>query len=155
MKIQKYTLKERICALALVLVIMLTWILPNFVMTVQAVDGDEKSVELHFMDNQGPLYSVDCLTLQSDNDSNYLEKQNIPLSPDECFVTLTLKEGVTYKYEVIKTGYSVEDGSFMVDDTTETNVINISLKMDEIQVSSKPGEGTVVVMKKMIGQHGA
>ena len=27
--------------------------------------------------------------------------------------------------------------------------------MDEIQVSSKPGEGTVVVMKKMIGQHGA
>lgn len=26
--------------------------------------------------------------------------------------------------------------------------------MDEIQVSSKPGEGTVVVMKKMIGQHG-
>ena len=27
--------------------------------------------------------------------------------------------------------------------------------MAEIQVSSKPGEGTVVVMKKMIGQHGA
>ena len=27
--------------------------------------------------------------------------------------------------------------------------------MDEIRVSSKPGEGTVVVMKKMIGQHGA
>ncbi len=157
MKIQKYTLKERICALALVLVIMLTWILPNFVMTVQAVDGDEKSVELHFMDNQGPLYSVDCLTLQSDNDSNYLEKQNIPLSPDECFVTLTLKEGVTYKYEVIKTGYSVEDGSFMVDDTTETNVINISLKMDEIQVSDDSlelkveDEKTITVENKITG----
>lgn len=26
--------------------------------------------------------------------------------------------------------------------------------MDEVQVSSKPGEGTVVVMKKMIGQYG-
>ena len=27
--------------------------------------------------------------------------------------------------------------------------------MDEIQVFSKPGDGTTVVMKKMIGQHGA
>lgn len=27
--------------------------------------------------------------------------------------------------------------------------------MDEIQVISKPGEGTAVTMKKMIGQHGA
>ena len=26
--------------------------------------------------------------------------------------------------------------------------------MDEVQVSSKPGEGTVVAMKKKIGQHG-
>lgn len=27
--------------------------------------------------------------------------------------------------------------------------------MDEVQVTSKPGEGTTVVMKKQIGQHGA
>ena len=27
--------------------------------------------------------------------------------------------------------------------------------MDEIQVNSKPGEGTTVVMRKQIGQHGA
>lgn len=26
--------------------------------------------------------------------------------------------------------------------------------MDEVQVSSRPGEGTIVTMKKMIGQHG-
>lgn len=45
---KKQKLKERICALVLALAMVLTWVLPDAGMTVQAAAGDAKKVTLKF-----------------------------------------------------------------------------------------------------------
>ena len=47
---KKQKLKERICALVLALAMVLTWVLPDAGMTVQAAAGDAKKVTLKFKD---------------------------------------------------------------------------------------------------------
>ena len=61
---KKQKLKERICALVLALAMVLTWVLPDAGMTVQAAAGDAKKVTLKFKDAAEETRGIGALTLK-------------------------------------------------------------------------------------------
>lgn len=145
---KKQKLKERICALVLALAMVLTWVLPDAGMTVQAAAGDAKKVTLKFKDAAEETRGIGALTLklQSNDDPSYEKKKEIEVKAGETSKEIELKEGVEYNYEVEKTGYeTTKDGRFTVE--AEKADIDILLTMSEItllpttdSVSLKVGE---------------
>ena len=140
---KKQKLKERICALVLALAMVLTWVLPDAGMTVQAAAGDAKKVTLKFKDAAEETRGIGALTLklQSNDDPSYEKKKEIEVKAGETSKEIELKEGVEYNYEVEKT----KDGRFTVE--AEKADIDILLTMSEItllpttdSVSLKVGE---------------
>ena len=115
---KKQKLKERICALVLALAMVLTWVLPDAGMTVQAAAGDAKKVTLKFKDAAEETRGIGALTLklQSNDDPSYEKKKEIEVKAGETSKEIELKEGVEYNYEVEKTGYeTTKDGRFTVE----------------------------------------
>lgn len=145
---KKQKLKERICALVLALAMVLTWVLPDAGMTVQAAAGDAKKVTLKFKDAAEETRGIGALTLklQSNDDPSYEKKKENEVKAGETSKEIELKEGVEYNYEVEKTGYeTTKDGRFTVE--AEKADIDILLTMSEItllpttdSVSLKVGE---------------
>lgn len=81
---KKQKLKERICALVLALAMVLTWVLPDAGMTVQAAAGDAKKVTLKFKDAAEETRGIGALTLklQSNDDPSYEKKRKSRLKPE-------------------------------------------------------------------------
>ena len=127
---------------------VLTWVLPDAGMTVQAAAGDAKKVTLKFKDAAEETRGIGALTLklQSNDDPSYEKKKEIEVKAGETSKEIELKEGVEYNYEVEKTGYeTTKDGRFTVE--AEKADIDILLTMSEItllpttdSVSLKVGE---------------
>ena len=136
---KKQKLKERICALVLALAMVLTWVLPDAGMTVQAAAGDAKKVTLKFKDAAEETRGIGALTLklQSNDDPSYEKKKEIEVKAGETSKEIELKEGVEYNYEVEKTGYeTTKDGRF----TVEAEKADIDILPTTDSVSLKVGE---------------
>ena len=90
---KKQKLKERICALVLALAMVLTWVLPDAGMTVQAAAGDAKKVTLKFKDAAEETRGIGALTLklQSNDDPSYEKKQEIEVKDGETSKEIELK----------------------------------------------------------------
>lgn len=88
---KKQKLKERICALVLALAMVLTWVLPDAGMTVQAAAGDAKKVTLKFKDAAEETRGIGALTLklQSNDDPSYEKKKEIEVKAGETTVVVT------------------------------------------------------------------
>lgn len=143
---KKQKLKERICALVLALAMVLTWVLPDASMTVQAAAGDAKKVTLKFKDAAEETRGLGALTLklQSNDDPSYEKKKEIEVKAGETSKELELKEGVEYNYEVEKTGYeTTKDGRFTVE--AEKAAIDILLTMSEITLLPTTGSVSLKV----------
>lgn len=143
---KKQKLKERICALVLALAMVLTWVLPDAGMTVQAAAGDAKKVTLKFKDAAEETRGLGALTLklQSNDDPSYEKKKEIEVKAGETSKELELKEGVEYNYEVEKTGYeTTKDGCFTVE--AEKADIDIRLTMSEITLLPTTGSVSLKV----------
>lgn len=143
---KKQKLKERICALVLALAMVLTWVLPDAGMTVQAAAGDAKKVTLKFKDAAEETRGLGALTLklQSNDDPSYEKEKEIEVKAGETSKELELKEGVEYNYEVEKTGYeTTKDGRFTVE--AEKADIDIRLPMSEITLLPTTGSVSLKV----------
>ena len=73
---KKQKLKERICALVLALAMVLTWVLPDAGMTVQAAGGTEVEYTVSVTDEDGALADVSVSAQNRQRKRQTKERQN-------------------------------------------------------------------------------
>lgn len=129
--------KERICALLLAAVMVVTWMMPNAALTAEAAPGDSVDVSFKVTDGSSHKELSDWTITVKDQADREVGKLTIP--NDEKKTTLSLDEGTKYNYEVTKTGYEVKKGEFEVPPADENKPIEIELSMDDIQIKADKG----------------
>lgn len=129
--------KERICALLLAAVMVVTWMMPNAALTAEAAPGDDVDVSFKVTDDRSRQELSDWTITVKDQTDQEVGKLTIPNDDDKT--TLPLKERTQYKYEVTKTGYEVEKGEFEAPAADEDKPIEIKLSMADIQIEADKG----------------
>lgn len=129
--------KERICALLLAAVMVVTWMMPNAALTVEAAPGDNVDVSFKVTDIRSHQELSDWTITVKDQTDQEVGKLTIP--NDDNKTTLSLDEGTKYNYEVTKTGYEVKKGEFEVPSADENKPIEIALSMADIQIEADKG----------------
>ena len=125
--------KERICALLLAAVMVVTWMMPNAALTAEAAPGDEVDVAFEVTDEDSGEKLSDLKIIVKDNISDkVVDTLTMPYENDKT--TIKLREGTTYKYEVVKAGYTKGTGAFEAPKANDKPV-EIKLKMADIEIA--------------------
>ena len=124
--------KERICALLLAAAMVITWMMPNAAVTVEAAPGDAVDVSFKVTDSasQSELSNL-TITVKDQSGS---ELGNLTLPNNDNKTTISLEEGTEYAYEVTKTGYEIGNGSFTAPPADNNEPIEIGLTMSDIRI---------------------
>ena len=124
--------KERICALLLAAVMVVTWMMPNGALTAEAAPGDAVDVSFKVTDSASQS-ELSNLTITV-NEQSGSEVGKITLPNNDNKTTISLEEGTEYVYEVTKTGYETGNGSFAAPSADNNEPIEIGLTMSDIRI---------------------
>ena len=137
--------KERICALLLAAVMVVTWMMPNGALTAEAAPGDAGAVYFSVQDTEdsNKLLTQDIVIKVFDNTNNEVAKvdkaetSETDQSHENMFKVTGLDSDSEYTYTVEKSGYEYQNAqaqrSFKAT-ASEAN-ITVGMKMSEIQLS--------------------
>lgn len=138
MKSKGRSWKERICALALAVVLVLTGILPDAALTVSAAEGVTRvEFAVQDADNSNVLLS-DLTVVVKDNSGTVVGRAETP-NEDGKYVIEDLKSDTTYTYEITKSGYDYADVAASRDitpnvDDPDANQVIVNMNMSDIAV---------------------
>lgn len=142
--------KERICALLLALVMVLTGIMPGSAATVEAAMPWDKEVEVTFniTDSEGNILD-EALIKVEEKDSIFSQEEIVEKDPEKGYV-INLIEGKTYLYSVEKSGYKMQDAEGEFSPSEENNVVEVKLDLSDIELESNLATNMIVDQEQSI-----
>lgn len=135
MKVRNW--KERICALLLAVTMVVTWMLPDMSLTVQAAPGDEVDVIFIVKDkiNKMPL-NKDITISVYDERQALVETVTEPES-DGNYRVPNLRENEEYTYKIVKPGYNEFSSRVTpIRDDNHEYYENVEIEMADISITS-------------------
>ena len=132
MKSKRKSCKERICALLIALAMVLTGVMPSGALTANAAPGALTDVEFTVRDasSRDELSNLTITVKGKDNQ----EVGKLTLPNEENKNTISLTEGETYAYEIVKNGYNTVEDEFTVKSSDEENQIRVWMTMSAIEI---------------------
>ncbi len=125
---KKQKLKERICALVLALAMVLTWVLPDAGMTVQAAGGTEVEYTVSVTDEDGALADV-SVSAQTGDTAAVTAKTG-----QNGKATLTLTKDAEYTVTLAKEGYETHTAN--VTPTEQNTQMNQKLRFKPFTITA-------------------
>src|SRR5699024_9040377 len=124
--------KERICALLIALAMVLTGVMPSGALTANAAPGALTDVEFTVRDASSRDELSNLTITVKDKDNQEVRKLTLP--NEEHKNTISLTEGETYAYEIVKNGYNTVEDEFTVKSSDEENQIRVWMTMSAIEI---------------------
>lgn len=141
MKVRNW--KERICALLLAVTMVVTWMLPDMSLTVQAAWPWDDTVDATFsiVDSEDSNALLrDDVTIKVMKEEQEVEVRVKP-EEDGTYTVSGLHADEKYTYTVEKSGYEYTDPAaertFTPTENSENNTVEVSMKMSEIELSKE------------------
>lgn len=134
MKTKGRSWKERICALLLAVMMVITWLMPNAAVTVQAAPEDPVDVTFDVKENITSLDNVTITVKEKDNPD--AEKQTVTKQDD--VYKISLMEGIPYTYTAQKTGYKTASGEFTPGNPASdpsTNTVSVPMELADMELA--------------------
>ena len=140
--------KERICALLLAAVMVVTWMMPNAALTAEAAPGDAGAVYFSVQDPEAEgsnkLLTQDIVITVFDNTNNEVEKvdtaetSETDQSHENMFKVTGLDSDSEYTYTVEKNGYEYQNAQALrtFQPTESESNITVGMTMSEIELSA-------------------
>lgn len=132
MKSKRKSCKERICALLIALAMVLTGVMPSGALTANAAPGALTDVEFTVRDASSRDELSNLTITVKDKDNQEVGKLTLP--NEEHKNTISLTEGETYAYEIVKNGYNTVEDEFTVKSSDEENQIRVWMTMSAIEI---------------------
>ena len=131
---KKRAWKERVCALLLAAAMIVTWMLPNMAVTVQAAPGD--SMDVVFEVTHNDVTTLDNLTIRVKEADNPYAQESMVTKDEEGIYKIALNEGITYDYAIEKQGYNPVTGQVTPSsDIPDGGVVKESLDYADIALN--------------------
>ena len=138
--------KERICALLLAAVMVVTWMMPNGALTAEAAPGDAGAVYFSVQDTEdrNKLLTQDIVIKVFDNTNNEVENvdtaetSETDQSHENMFKVTGLDSDSEYTYTVEKNGYEYQNAQALrtFQPTESESNITVGMTMSEIELSA-------------------